>query len=340
MVHWNRMRVRELLTRRTFALFVLTFVGAVAISQGRTEGKNRAWPRLTSVASGELPITEASALAVTDAGILAVGDRSSMVVRLAAEGSGDETQVLGSFDVGPAIHERFAVCASAAGDVCKNQLRDLTTQWEGIQGDGRGRVFLLQETTRSIFVMSVEGRKVEAVIGLAMAAETRKAKKTKGADSAEGFLLLKNGHVLVARERAPTVLIEFGPKGDAPIGLSAATRLASGDAFTLPTALAPGGRVVYEALHTWTLETTKGCDVSEIASDEQGRLYTLSESCSTLRRYGSLVPTAETAPAELGWRLPKKVRNAEGLAVLEDGRFLVATDQKSAKPSLHLLQAE
>src|SRR4029079_4251463 len=50
----------------------------------------------------------------------------------------------------------------------------------------------------------------------------RRAPNSRG----EGLLLLRRGHVLIAKERDTACLIEFGPPGDRPIGVTADTVLA------------------------------------------------------------------------------------------------------------------
>ena len=58
--------------------------------------------------------------------------------------------------------------------------------------------------------------------------------RTEPNSRGEGMILMKNGHVLVLKEKQPSMLIEFGPKGDLPMGYGPDTFLAHGEAFALP----------------------------------------------------------------------------------------------------------
>jgi hypothetical protein len=80
-------------------------------------------------------------------------------------------------------------------------------------------VLLLQEGPSRVLVLSAGLARVEAVVELAVAPGQPGFGREWGADDnarGEGLLLMARGHMLVAKQKDPVCLIEFGPAGDAP----------------------------------------------------------------------------------------------------------------------------
>ena len=88
------------------------------------------------------------------------------------------------------------------------------SQWEGVAGDVTGRVFILRERGSELLVVSPDFRFERRI-------ELHHHWRDDTAYGLEGLLLLRDGHVLAAKQKKPVRLIEFGPAGDAPLGLTA-----------------------------------------------------------------------------------------------------------------------
>lgn len=162
-----------------------------------------------------------------------------------------------------AISDRAASVAWArltpAGGEFTWNIVDLTTlegtripqrnpQLEAVAADGADGLLVLQESpTRGEFGRVGTGS-VSHLVTLAMPAgpvgrrmgALCRAWEDPDASHGEGVVLLRGGHLLVAVEKKPTALVEFGPQGDTPLGFGGATWLEPGEAWTGPGA-DPGG---------------------------------------------------------------------------------------------------
>lgn len=281
---------------------------------GAGEAAVTAAGRVETVASAPLPIEEVSGLGHRKLGskrqYLAIADASSTLL---------------TFDI------------SAQGRVSAIEQRDLSgifrreaSQWEAVAGDGDGRVFFLEEARDRIHVVDKNLRKIIHEIKLViprehpLSADWAADENSRG----EGMVLLNNGHVIVAKEKAPAALVEFVPRGEAPAGYSA--DLALGDAaFKLPS----GEQSELVASKHWLLKNgdlaTIG-DISDLALDEENRLLLLSDQG---RAIVSIERTLDVGEARIDLReifaLPREVSKPEGLA-FADGRPFVAVDGKNA----------
>ena len=103
-------------------------------------------------------------------------------------------------------------------------------QWEGVAADGAGRVVVLGERGSELVLLSPEFEFERRI---------RLRHEWEGDRQAglEALVLLRDGHVLAAKQRRPVRLLEFGPAGDRPIGLVPSAALPAGEAARLP----PGG---------------------------------------------------------------------------------------------------
>jgi hypothetical protein len=86
-------------------------------------------------------------------------------------------------------------------------------QIEAVCADGLGRVLLLQETPPRVELIDPKALKVVASIDLAVdgRSEIARAWSDPKGSRGEGMVLLPGGHLLVAKEKKPAALIEFGP---------------------------------------------------------------------------------------------------------------------------------
>ena len=97
-------------------------------------------------------------------------------------------------------------------------VRDLTSepdegsQWEAVTADATGRVFVLQEYPGHVFVFAPALDALVAALALDMPDEDGWQRAWVKDENARGeaLALLKNGHVLVVKQKKPR-LIEFGP---------------------------------------------------------------------------------------------------------------------------------
>ena len=91
--------------------------------------------------------------------------------------------------------------------------------FEGVASDGDGTIVLLQEEQARLLVVAPDLSRLLHTLVLAVPADDpvlnpawRREPNSRG----EGLLLLRRGHVLIAKERDAPCLIEFGPPGDRP----------------------------------------------------------------------------------------------------------------------------
>lgn len=207
------------------------------------------------------------------------------------------------------------------------------SQWEAVTSDASARVFVLKESPGSIAVLDPSLQKAEAEIELAVSGKVWKDENSRG----EGLVLLKNGHVLILKEKDPVLLVEFGPEGDRPSGYRAGAAVSPTDTFPVP---APDRRR-YVPLKVWELGKDSGKraeDASEICVGPDGLLYVLSDKSRTVSVVESeLAPSEERFKFDVSWDLPKGIEKPEGLVILPSGRPVVAVDAPKAGKSVFVL---
>lgn len=211
-------------------------------------------------------------------------------------------------------------------------------QIEAVCADGAGRVLLLQESPPRVELVDPVRRRVvcsvelEIPAGHALAAAWADPEGSGG----EGAVLLANGHLLVAKEKAPAAFIEFGPPEDAPSGFHSGSELPDGAAWP-----AGEGERTFVALATWMPDKRlkDGCqDFSDLEVGPDGRLFVLSDKSAALARLMALPATGGTAEAERIWELGKLDGKPEGLAFTRNGRPIVALDTRKAGHNLVLFE--
>ena len=119
---------------------------------------------------------------------------------------------------------------------------------EAVCADGAGRILLLQESPPRAELIDPSERRVVASIALAIRGDDDLARSwadPKGSRG-EGAVFLPGGHLLVAKEKDPSALIEFGPAGARPVGLARGGALPPGACWEI----GPGDHR-YVALATW-----------------------------------------------------------------------------------------
>ena len=211
-------------------------------------------------------------------------------------------------------------------------------QIEAICADGAGRVLLLQESPPRAELIDVELRRVVSSIDLIVEGKNDLAQSWSDPDGSrgEGAVLLAGGHLLVAKEKKPAALVEFGPRGARPRGLVRGGALAPGARWPVEK-----GSQEFVALATWTPDKVlaKACDdFSDLEIGPDGRLYLLSDQSATIAQIADLSPEGDAAACSATWRLDDLDGKPEGLAFDPMGRAVVALDERKARNNLVLLE--
>jgi hypothetical protein len=210
-------------------------------------------------------------------------------------------------------------------------------QIEAVCADGAGRVLLLQESPPRAELVDLDSSRVVASIELVVKGRDELAKSWNDPDGSrgEGAVLLSGGHLLVAKEKHPAALIEFGPAGARSRGLVRGGAL--GDGVTWP--IKPG-KHRYTALAVWSPDKTlrKCCDdFSDLEIGPDGHLYLLSDKSESIARLGDLRPGGGTVSLATWWHLDDLQAKPEGLSFAADGRAVVAFDKRKRRNNLVLL---
>ena len=277
--------------------------------------------RLPLLGRIDIPVRETSGLALRrHAGqtqVLAVGDR-------------DTTLAVGMVD--PHTDDPVA----GLRDWQRHDLADLDgwvsipdgSQFEALACDGVGTVVLMREDPAEVVVVDApEGRVVVRLPLVVPAWSALAGKWDDPASRGEGLLLLRDGRLLVAKEKKPRALVEFGPPGTSPKGVGPGALLGQDEAWVVPDGV--------DRLHAVAVWPLKGpakatlADISSMTVHDNG-LYLLSDKSEVLARV-SLAESLARGGAPLRSldgvrRLPKGVSKPEAVVVLDDQRALVALD--------------
>jgi len=211
-------------------------------------------------------------------------------------------------------------------------------QVEAVCADGAGRILILQESPPRVELLDWKARRVVTRISLDIPVDHPLHDSWVDSDGSqgEGAAVMRNGHVLIAKEKDPAAFIEFGPEGDKPSGFGPDDALAGGARW--PT---DEGDRVFVPLAAWnpSVKMQANCeDFSDLEVGPDRRLYLLSDKSQSIARVGALVPGDAVARADEIWKLPALDGKPEGLALTRNGRAIVALDTKLAKENLVLLE--
>ena len=150
------------------------------------------------------------------------------------------------------------------------------------------------------------------------------------------MVLLPGGHLLVAKEKKPAALIEFGPPNSRSRGLVRGGALANGERWPIKK-----GHHQFVALATWYPDKTlaKTCaDFSDLEIGPDGCLYLLSDKSSTIARLDDLAAGGGIAALLDAWRLGDLDGKPEGLAFTAQGNAIVGLDTRKPRRNLVLLE--
>lgn len=277
------------------------------------------WPELSIVSFEQIPLKEVSGLAVAPlprgSCLIAVGDH------------------------GPDV----ALAPLDTGRMTGWDVIDLSTlrqpdgsprfeQAEAVAADGRQQVLVLIEDPALLLVLDTLNRRITHAYPLdggehdGLGDTWRDDASSRG----EGMVLLRNGHVLVLKEKRPAGLLEFGPPGDLPLGISSDSLHSLGEDWTPPTS----DRLV--ALAWWPVDDTLA-DLSDAEIGPDGCLYVLSDQSNAIAQLALPLPAHAVAAYTRVWALPDDIEKAEGLTFLPDGSALVAVDRSDVGRNLATL---
>ncbi|HET7517601.1 MAG TPA: hypothetical protein VFN05_07890, partial [Actinomycetes bacterium] len=126
-----------------------------------------------------------------------------------------------------------------------------SSQWEGVDTDETGRVFVLREVPGTVFVFDPALERLLHVLPLTVEDDPGEQRAWDADENAlgEGLLLLRNGHLFVVKEEKPRQLLEFGLPGERAQGLHADLLIADSGQFPTPDEPA----ATFHMLSSWDL---------------------------------------------------------------------------------------
>lgn len=216
-------------------------------------------------------------------------------------------------------------------------------QIEAVCADGAGRLLLLQEFPPRVEFVDPQARRVIAAINLEIADGHPLAETWQDDEGShgEGAVLLANGHLLIAKEKDPAALFEFGPAGSPASGFRVGRRQAGSQLSAGSPWPVSSGEHVFALLAEWApqKDLKRACrDFSDLEVGPDGRLYLLSDQSATIARLADLDPAAGKARVERVWELPRLKGKPEGLAFTRGGHALVALDRSKPQRNLVVLE--
>jgi hypothetical protein len=257
--------------------------------------------------------------------------------RMSLVAIGDRVAVAAIVDLPRGARGRLAWRTLDVSRLAGSRLPKRDPQIEAVCADGAGRVLLLQESPPRAELVDPRASRVVASVELDVEGrgELARAWSDPEGSHGEGAVLLPGGHLLIAKEKDPTALVEFGPRGARSRGLARGGGLAGGARWPI----APG-RHRYVALATWWPDKalTKACrDFSDLEIGPDGRLYLLSDKSNSIARLENLPSGGGTAVLDRSWRIKGLDGKPEGLAFTAQGNAIVALDTRKARHNLVVL---
>jgi hypothetical protein len=211
-------------------------------------------------------------------------------------------------------------------------------QIEAVCADGIGRLLLLQEWPPRVEVIDLEAAEVIASIELVVEGpgELTRQWADRNGSQGEGIALLRDGRLLIAKEKDPPALIEFGLRGTPSRGVRPGGVLAGGKRWPLRK-----GRHEFVVLAVWFPDKTLArvcADFSDLEVGPDGLVYLLSDKSATIVRLDELPPGGGTAVFKSGWRLGELNGKPEGLTFTANGQAIVALDRRKPRKNLIILE--
>jgi uncharacterized protein YjiK len=279
----------------------------------------------------DLDLREVSGICERPAGhrrprqLLAVGDQSHHIL-------------VGELGVGgPGRFERRDLQPLVAGAGLRTPE---SSQWEGIDTDATGRVFVLREVPGTVLVFDQTLETLLHVFPLTVEDDPAELEAWEADHNAlgEGVLLLRNGHLFVVKEDKPRQLLEFGLPGARAEGLREDLPIAHASEFPTP----PESRVTFRLLTAWDLggeAAERIGDLSDVTVGPDGRIYVLSDQSRCIARLqAALAPEDGLIEVDRIWGLPDRLHQPEGLVITGNWEVLVAVDHDEPRENLFLLR--
>jgi SdiA-regulated len=279
----------------------------------------------------DLDLREVSGICERPAGhrrprqLLAVGDQSHHIL-------------VGELGVGgPGRFERRDLQPLVAGAGLRTPE---SSQWEGIDTDATGRVFVLREVPGTVLVFDQTLETLLHVFPLTVEDDPAELEAWEADHNAlgEGVLLLRNGHLFVVKEDKPRQLLEFGLPGARAEGLREDLPIAHASEFPTP----PESRVTFRLLTAWDLggeAAERIGDLSDVTVGPDGRIYVLSDQSRCIARLqAALDPEDGLIEVDRIWGLPDRLHQPEGLVITGNWEVLVAVDHDEPRENLFLLR--
>lgn len=280
-----------------------------------------------------IPLAEVSGLACL---------RRSGGALLVAVGDNDASLATADVGAGGAVGEWRVVTSDELGARPDAAVR--FRQLEAVAVDGAGRAWVVTEGTSLLGGIDLAAGATVGGASLETATlpELDRHWSKRDASRSEGLLLLAQGHLLIAKEKDPAGLVEFGPAGEDPLGVSAATLLQADEAFGLLAGEPGGPPPALVALAWWPLPSSVGkafADLSDLAVDGSSGVWVLSDESRRIGRLRLPLVVGEAVGIDPVADLPKKVGKPEGLALLPGDLIAVADDRKDDRDNLWVLRA-
>jgi hypothetical protein len=215
-----------------------------------------------------------------------------------------------------------------------------SSQWEGIDTDATGRVFVLREVPGTVLVFDQTLETLLHVFPLTVEDDPAELEAWEADHNAlgEGVLLLRNGHLFVVKEDKPRQLLEFGLPGARAEGLREDLPIAHASEFPTP----PESRVTFRLLTAWDLggeAAERIGDLSDVTVGPDGRIYVLSDQSRCIARLqAALDPEDGLIEVDRIWGLPDRLHQPEGLVITGNWEVLVAVDHDEPRENLFLLR--
>ena len=183
-------------------------------------------------------------------------------------------------------------------------------------------MFILQEHPGHVFVLSADLGQLDEALEIEVPGRQAEWERSWLDDKnarGEAMLLMREGHVLVFKQKDPVTVIEFGPEHGAPNELDRDPFLPADETFAV------SDEPLYP-VRSWELDAPLG-SISD-ASRVGGQIFVLSARSRCIAALGPLSQRGE--PVNLDgkpWSLPDEIAQPEGLVVLdEESTPIVAAD--------------
>ncbi len=325
----TRRRTR-LLLRAVVVVAGLALICVLVLLRGGSTLRQDNRGKLRILRTFSVPLREISGLGKSGTHIFAVGDGEPLLGVL--QFTGDELKLLRTINFTTPLWRNYFLCPRPHNSICRSLAGIIDKQWEGLYYEAAtDTLHVLQESTGSIFVFN---RTMDRILSRTMLDffPDRYEKSARTNNSlGEGFVPLADGRILVAKEKFPAAVIEFGAQDNAPQGYDP-HRPPHPETYTETV------RTLYPR-HYWHLpkSANEHCDLSDVVLDDDGALFGISQVCRRIYRFAALNPRTEQLQVTQSWQINSTIKAPEALLVISPHIFLVASDVKNLHHNLWLL---